>query len=57
MNRLVHILYRIDSTKRIKRGLKLEEHQKDIMIGPPAGGTQRNPRDDVTVGPARETLK
>ena len=57
MNRLVHILYRIDSRKRTKRGLKLREHPKDIMIGPPAGGTQGNPCDNIMVGPAGGTLK
>ena len=46
MNRLVHNLYRIDSRKRTKRGLKLREHPKDIIIGPPTGGTQGNPCDD-----------
>ena len=34
MNRLVHILYRIDSRKCTKRGRKLKEHPKYIMIGP-----------------------
>ena len=49
MKGLVHILYRIGCRKRRKRGLKLGEPLKDIMIGPPVGGTQGNPRDDVTV--------
>ena len=51
MNRLVHILYRIDSRKCTKRGLILYimisppigEHPKDIMVGPPAGGIRGKP--------------
>ena len=31
MNRLVHILYKIDSRKCTKRGLELEEHLKYII--------------------------